>query len=91
MKWVGRLRGWTVPLALRITGAMAGAAAVGWFLIGSAAALCCSLLVGHLAIWIAFALNRTRRRLPAAVLSPLLCWWAAVFGDMIWLESQLAE
>lgn len=74
-----------LPLALMLAGMVVGGTSVGWWIvIGNAPAAYASLLVGHVAILVGFALRRSRRRLLAVVLLSLLMWWPAVFGDLIW-------
>ena len=73
------------PLALMVAGAVVGATSVGWwFLFGSALAVYASLLAGHVAILVGFALRRSAPRLLAAVLLALVIRWPAVFGDLVW-------
>lgn len=74
-----------LPLVLMLAGMVVGATSVGWwFWIGNVPAVYASLLVGHVAILVGFALRRSRRRWLAVVLFSLLMWWPAVFGDLIW-------
>ena len=73
------------PTALMIVGALVGATSMGWwFLIGSVAAVYSSLLAGHLAVLVGFALRRSRRQLAVAFLLTILMWWPVPFGDLIW-------
>lgn len=73
------------PLVLMVVGAAVGAMSMGWwFLIGSVAAVYSSLLAGHLAVLVGFALRRSRRQLAVAFLLTILMWWPAPFGDLIW-------
>lgn len=74
-----------LPVALMLAGLVIGATSVGWsFIIGSAAAVYASLLVGHLTVLGGFALKRSRRRLSIALLLAVLMWWPALFGDLLW-------
>ena len=73
------------PIALMIVGVVVGATSMGWwFLIGSVAAVYSSLLAGHLAVLVGFALRRSRRQLAVAFLLTILMWWPVPFGDLIW-------
>ena len=73
------------PTVLMIVGALVGATSMGWwFLIGSVAAVYSSLLAGHLAVLVGFALRRSRRQLAVAFLLTILMWWPIPFGDLIW-------
>ena len=73
------------PVAMMIVGLIIGASSMAWwFLIGSAAAVYASLLVGHVTVGVGFALERSRQRLLVAFLLTLMMWWPAVFGDLVW-------
>ncbi|MCY4620121.1 MAG: hypothetical protein OXD50_16445 [Chloroflexi bacterium] len=74
-----------IQVALMLVGLIIGASSMAWwFLIGSAAAVYGSLLVGHVTVWVGFALERSRQRLVVTLLLTLVMWWPAVFGDLLW-------